>query len=311
MRTADADAVILPLARAQHGIVTRWQLAAAGIPCAVLDDRLKRGRLSRVTRRVYRVPGLEGPCVDVIAAVFGYGPFAAASHDTAGVLHGYLGQPAARFVVSAWRGHPDRRDDVVLHRVLLPADERVTCDGVPATSPARTLLDLAATLPNRTLEQALARGLRSDRVTCDEVLSLIARYPRRPGSPRLRALLATDEAPALTRSQAEERFLALVRTAELPRPVVNVMVHGFEADFHWPAHGVVVEIDGLAYHATRDAQQRDRRRDSSLGAAGLRVLRFTWADLTVRPTATLAKVAMALGRVDGGPSPGATVRRHA
>ena len=301
MRTADADAVILPLARKQHGIVARWQLVAAGIPVTLLDDRVKRRRLERIARAAYRVRGLDGPRADVVAAVLGFGPFAVASHGTAGEVHGYVEHRGARIAASAWRGHPRQRDGAVLHRVPLPPDERVTCDGVPVTSPARTLLDLAAILPNRALEQAVARGLRSDDLGHDDLVALTHRYPRRPGTPRLRALLGVDVPPAMTRSEAEELFLALVRSGQLPHPQVNSVIHGFEADFYWRDAGVVVEIDGLAYHATRDAQQRDRHRDSSLGAAGIRVLRFTWADLTARPTATLVKVALAVGRmgVDG------------
>jgi len=108
-------------------------------------------------------------------------------------------------------------------------------------------------------------------------------------------MLTANDSPVMTRSEAEERFLALVRRAQLPAPRVNVRIHGFEVDFCWRSHGVVVEVDGLAYHTTRVAQQRDRRRDSTLAAAGIRVLRFTWEDLESRPEATLVKVALALG----------------
>ena len=87
-----------------------------------------------------------------------------------------------------------------------------------------------------------------------------------------------------------------MRRAELPEPGVNVKLRGFEVDFFWRAQSLVVEIDGLGYHSTRAAQQRDRQRDSTLGAAGMHVLRFTWADVTRRPEITLAKVALALGR---------------
>jgi very-short-patch-repair endonuclease len=296
VRTADVDALILRLAAAQHGIVARWQLVPAGVPATLLDERVKRRRLERVARCVYRVPGLDGRHADVVATVLAFGAHAVASHDTAGRLHDLCGHDIHRMVVSTWRGHPDRRADVVLHRVRPPCDERITCDGVTVTSIARTLLDLAAALPDRAFEQALARGLRLHDGTRAQLVALLARYPRRPGTPRLRAPLASDEPPAMTRSDAEERFLALVRTAQLPAPRVNTRIHGFEADFYWPNHAVVVEIDGLAYHTARAAQLRDRHRDSSLGAAGIRVLRFTWQDLTARPEATLVKVALALGR---------------
>lgn len=296
MRSLHADERILALGQAQHGIVTRWQLVSSGVPRTLIDERVKSARLVRVGHCVYRVPGLDGPHRDVLASVYGFGPHAVGSHQTAGRLHDLLVDITTPVVVSAWRGHPARRDGVELHRVQLPADERTVCDGVPVTSVARTILDLAAVLQNRSFEQAIARGLRLGRVTELELLRIIARYPRRAGAPRLRAILAADQQPAMTRSEAEERFLALIRSGELPVPQVNVRVHGFEIDFYWRSHAVAVEIDGFAYHATPAAQQRDRRRDSTLGAAGIRVLRFTWTDLTTRSQATLVKVALALGR---------------
>jgi len=293
---ADMDALILRVAAPQHGVVARWQLLPAGARTTLLDERVKRRRLERVARCVYRVPGLDGTHADMLIRIFACGPYAVGSHGTAGAVQDLLVQPPALTAVSAWRGHPVGRGDVALHRVRLPPDERTTCDGVPVTSIARTLLDLAATLPPRAFEQALARGLRLTDVTEDALLQIVARYPRRPGTPKLRALLQAEGQPAMTRSEAEERFLTLVRTAELPPPQTNVRVNGFEVDCYWRSHGVIVEIDGLAYHASRAAQQRDRRRDSTLGAAGIRVLRFTWHDLTTQPTQTLVKVALALGR---------------
>ena len=61
----------------------------------------------------------------------------------------------------------------------------------------------------------------------------------------------------------------------LPSPIVNAAVEGMEVDFHWPAHGLVVEIDGFEYHRTRAAFERDRERDLALQLAGLRVVRLT------------------------------------
>lgn len=295
MGNADIDALILQLARTQHGIVARWQLVAAGVPRTLLDDRVKRGRLERRARGVYRVRGLDGAHAEVVAAVLQAGALAVASHESAGHVQELIAFRPPHVIVSTSGGHPRNASGVMVHRVQLAADERTSCDGVPVTSPPRTLLDLAATLPDRALEQALARCLRLTGVTDDAILALLARYPRRPGTPRLRAMLTADHGPAMTRSEAEERFLALVRTAQLPAPRVNVRIHGFEADFYWHGHRVVVEIDGLAYHTSRDAQRRDRQRDTALGAAGIRVLRFTWHDLTERPEAIVGRVAMALG----------------
>jgi very-short-patch-repair endonuclease len=198
--------------------------------------------------------------------------------------------------ISVSRGHPRPRPGVRLHRVMLAADEITHEQGVPVTTAARTLVDLAGSAPSRELEQACAQGLRMELTTAADITRILKRYPRRPGAARLRALLAADTPPALTRSEAEERFLALVRRAQLPPPVTNVRVAGYELDFYWRGQRLVVEVDGLAWHASRQAIVRDRRRDAVLTASGLRVMRLTWADLVEQPEATLARVAQALVR---------------
>jgi very-short-patch-repair endonuclease len=111
--------------------------------------------------------------------------------------------------------------------------------------------------------------------------------------------MTTDDArPALTRSQAEERFLELIRAADLPTPDVNTPLHGFEVDFLWREQRLVVEIDGYAYHSDRQAFEGDRSRDATLAAHGYRVIRVTWRQLRDAPTAVVARVAQALARAD-------------
>lgn len=293
------EEAILELASAQHGVVGRWQLVCAGVPATLIDDRVRRGRLERLQRCVYRVRGLTGARTHVAATVLSFGPHAVASHRTAGEVQALLVRPPATQsapVVSVRQGHPLQRPGAVLHRVRMADDERCVCDGIPATSPARTLLDLAAELEERALEQVIAAALRAGLATEAGIVRLLTRYPRRAGSPRLMALLRDDAPPAFTRSEAEGRFLQLVRRAGLPAPAVNTLVCGFEVDFCWIMHKLVVEIDGLAYHSTRAAQRRDRRRDATLTASGWRVLRFSWDDVTQRPEATLAKLVLALAR---------------
>ena len=296
MRPADFDTVLLATAQRQHGVRARWQLLAAGASASLIDDRVRRGRLEHVVRCVYGVPGLGGPRRTMAATVLSFGAHSVASHGSAGALLGIVSNEGPDVAVSVTSGHPRPRDGVRLYRARLGPGEVTVRDGIPVTSPARTLLDLAGRMPLRALEQALARSLRLEIVTCDEVATLLGCYPRRPGSPALRALVMADTPPAMTRSEAEESFLALVRRAGLPEPRVNVRLRGIEADFHWRQQAVVVEIDGRAWHSSAAAQQRDRERDRALAAAGIRVLRFGWTDLTARPDRTLATVALALGR---------------
>lgn len=126
-----------------------------------------------------------------------------------------------------------------------------------------------------------------------DVSQLLERYPARSGVPRLRALLDAGP-PALTRSEAEERLLALVLRARLPRPRTNARVAGYEADLLWPEERLVVEVDGYAFHASRHAFEADRRRDTAFTAAGFRVIRVTWRHLTDEPETVVARLAQAL-----------------
>jgi very-short-patch-repair endonuclease len=175
---------------------------------------------------------------------------------------------------------------VTVHEGTVPADERTTRDRLPLTTPTRTLLDLAHVLAPHALERALHRA---------EVLRLLdagrltARLDAAPGR-RTRALraalarLATAD-PDITRSALEERFLALVARARLPRPRLNARVAGFEVDALWAQQRLVVELDGAAVHLTPRAFEEDRARDVALQVAGLRVGRFTWRQVADGPEA--------------------------
>jgi very-short-patch-repair endonuclease len=97
--------------------------------------------------------------------------------------------------------------------------------------------------------------------------------------------------PALTRSEAERRLLALVRAGGLPEPEVNVRLCGYEVDFLWREHRLVVEVDGFAFHGTRAAFERDRRKDGALADAGFAVRRVTWRQLVDEPARLLVALA--------------------
>ena len=93
-----------------------------------------------------------------------------------------------------------------------------------------------------------------------------------------------------TRSALEQRFVALCRTSSLPMPALNVSVAGFVVDALWPSERLVVELDGFAFHRTRQAFERDRARDAALQLAGYRVLRLTFRRVTREPTAVVRAI---------------------
>ncbi len=282
------DPAVAELALRQHGAVSLAQLRAVGFEDGAIMYRVRHGRLHRVHRGVYAVGHAR-------LAVRGR-MWAATLIDSRAVL-------SYRSAAAAWDlcAVPGRLD------VTMPPGSRSTPelrvhhvgrlesttldDGLPATTVAQTLRDLAAVEPVARLVRLLARA---DQLRLLDVAELQF-PPRARGSRRMRAAL--DEIGLrggdVTRSELEERFLELVAAAGLPRPAINHVVHGYECDFVWRRQRVVVETDGAATHLTATGFERDRRRDADLTAAGWRVVRFTWRQVTREPDA----VAGVLGRV--------------
>jgi very-short-patch-repair endonuclease len=221
------------------------------------------------------------------------------SHLLAAALRGYLPfPPGGRVDVSGPR--LCRLPTLRVHRVRLHEDEVTLLRGMRVTSPARTVLDLAAIVGPRQLEQALAAAERSSGTVRARIRTLLQRRPRHPGSAQLRRLLdgldATGTRALYLRSAAEEGALARFRDARLPEPACNVDIAGLEVDFAWQDLRLVVEIDGFAFHGSEQAFHRDRDRDRTLGLAGYIVLRFTWRQVERDRLATIASIAMTIGR---------------
>jgi very-short-patch-repair endonuclease len=287
-----ADRRIVALAERQHGVVTRRQLGELGVGKSAIDARIRDGRLWRVHQGVYAV---GRPTLTLhgrfIAAVFSCGANAALSHIAAGVLLSLLEERGPRIDVTVPRGgQRRRRGAVIIHRAALPATDVTLKHGIPVTTPARTLIDLADLLPRRRLERALdeAAYLRLD------VTDLQPR-PGRRGSGTLKELVERHHAGTTrTRSDLEERMLSLLHRFRLPTPEVNATIEGYTVDFAWREQRLIVETDGWAAHGTRSAFERDRRRDADLLAAGWRVLRISCERLEREPAWVAQRIAEAL-----------------
>jgi very-short-patch-repair endonuclease len=186
---------------------------------------------------------------------------------------------------------------------VLPAEHRRAVVGIPVTSPARTLFDLAALdRPERVevaLDDALVRRLCTLRQVNMALFALAGRG--RSGVGTMRRLLADrGEGEVVPASKLEARFRRLVREHRLPMPTFEADL-GDEAwigrvDAVWRDALLVVELDGRRWHDGRLALERDRARDNRLMAQGWRVLRFTWDDLARRPLEAVATVLRALGQ---------------
>jgi hypothetical protein len=280
-------AAVNRLARRQHGLVTRRQLLELGMEPRAIARRLESGRLTRVRRGVYRLGPIAQPLERDMAAILAT-PGATLSHRSAAALHKLLPYPAKDGPVHLTVTGVDRgpKSGIQIHRTKeLPADEITQRHRIPVTTPARTILDLAAMLGPSALEQLLAEAHHRGRAR--DLPTLIARYPRRPGVPLLRDLL--ELGPKFTRSKPERRYLEAFRRAGLPEPLTNVPLAGYEVDFLWEESRVVLEVDGDPFHSARPDRVRDYRRDARLGDLGFRVLRIDADEPVDRAVALIAR----------------------
>jgi very-short-patch-repair endonuclease len=188
-----------------------------------------------------------------------------------------------------------------VHRSLIlePRDIRVEKD-LPVTSPARTMLDVAATLPERDLAYVLEEGLRKPLLTETDVYELLRRAGRHPGVHTLTSLMAHQRG-GITESMAQRQLLELIREARLPLPQTEVPLLDYRVDLFWMDLNLVVEVDGYAAHGTRGAFERDRRRDARLKAAGFTVIRFTAREIEYEPLAVIARLAQNIQALDASP----------
>ena len=294
------DALIEQIAAGQRGLVTRAQLLEHGVTSNAIAGRVQARRLRPVHRGVYRVGPVAAAHAREFAAVLACGAHAVLSHGSAARFWEMLPDSgdAAPVEVTVRPEDRRRRPGIRVHRALLRTEDVAVREGIPVTTAARTVLDLAAVLASRELEQLVARAADLKLLPAGELRSLMTRYERRPGTPLLRLILETEAGPALTRSEAEERLLALVRKAQLPAPAANVRIGNYELDFYWQREQVVVEVDGFAFHGSARSFENDRRRDAWLAARGLRVMRVTWRQLTREPEVVLVRLAQALACTD-------------
>jgi hypothetical protein len=276
-RQGAIDLEIAGLADAQHGVVSRAQLLQAGLSVQAIDRRVQARRLITMHRGVYAVGHkrlrVEGRWM---AAVLACGKGAALSHPSAAALWELrrVGSGAIHVTVP---GDPGRkqRAGIKLHRsTTLTARDVTVRDGIPVTTVARTIIDLARAMSPEELEPIVDAADKRGIVDFADL--------RKATPASLKAVLRAYD-PAPTRSELERRFLSICERHGIERPEVNAYVDGFLVDFVWRDRRLIVEVDGYEYHRAPSRFETDRERDAELGARGWRVRRFTWRQLEDRP----------------------------
>jgi very-short-patch-repair endonuclease len=279
------------VATSQSGVVSRAQLESLGVSDSAISRWVASGRLHRLHPGVYAV-GHAALSLDarLWAAMLYAGPDAAFSHTTAGWLWRILDAEPARIHMTVI-GRRRSRPDVAIHRARwVPI---LDCRGFPATSVARTLVDLAGMLSFRELRRVLAEADYRGLLAAGEIRSAL-RSGRRGSRALRRALKQHLPELARTLSALEERFLELCQTAQIPLPELNVAVGGMRVDALWREQRLIVELDGAAAHAGWAQVSRDRERELGLRRMGFRIVRYTWQQITERWSEVVADLTQQL-----------------
>ncbi len=220
-----------------------------------------------------------------MAATLACGPGAVVSHRSAGALLKLLDDGPVVIDVIPRKAAGRGIDGIRFHRVRSPRlDETGTMHGIPCTSPARTLVDLAGTVGDWTLRSAFERAAHHRLLDIAAIEASID--PRRRGMKSLLALIDQWRSAApLTKTRGklksplEAKVLPLLVRPDIPAPLINAPVAiakgRIEVDFLWPDHRFALEADSRAFHSTAMASERDRWRDRELMRAGYSVLRVT------------------------------------
>lgn len=237
----------------------------------------------------------------MLAVVLACGEDAVLSHGSAAELLGLWQKQPVLIDVTSGRQAGRKIDGVRWHRSPVGADEVDRHDRIPCTSVARTLVDMAGRVGDRSLRGLVEQAAVLRLLDVEDINRVLAGCRRR-GAPRLRAILEPwhdlgEDRPRL-RSVLEAKLLSAVLGAGLPAPECNVTLkldgHRLEVDFLWAEQRLVVETDGAETHGTSVAFRRDRWRDQILTAAGYRTARVTWGQLRDESEAAVRRIARML-----------------
>lgn len=276
------DAIVAKLAARQHGLITQAQVVGLGGTRGAVRHRVEVGRWALVAPGVYRVAGVPATWKQrALAACLVAGPGAVLSHRSAAVLWGVSGFRPGPLEITVPAGRSTRNALARVHRSSSPR-EIVRRDGVPVTRPAQTIVDLAAVVGGRRLEEAVDDVLCRRLCTLDDLAG--AAEARRRGSRALAAVLGAWSGDGLAEQVAEMRVVRALLAAGLPNPVRQYEIRSgrefvARVDLAYPADVVAIELDGFRWHAGRGPFRSDRLRRNRIEAAGWRLLETSPEDI--------------------------------
>lgn len=288
---AEAELRVYELAGWQAGYVTRRQALACGMSPDSIDRRVSARKWARVKPGLFLIPGFF-PTVQgrLMAATAALG--AVVSHESAAELWKLPGLPVGLAVVTVPVRHTHRFPDVVVHQSTdLTRSQIVEVDSLPATTPVRTVIDLAASRKPPPIGRLVDHLVVTKQASIDEFVKAVGELARRgkPGMLTMHKVLETRAGEAfMGESEFEMYGLRLLRRWGFPEPELQYPLpwrspRRGRVDFAYPAIRLIIEFDGRRWHSTLDAFEADRLRDNHAQLAGWRVLRVTYRMLMEQP----------------------------
>ncbi len=299
-----------PVSLRLAGIITTAELAAAGVPPAGIRRFVRRGVLREVGRGVYAQAGpatevagcARGQALPIAAALATMGAGVVASHHSAASIHGLqtLGRPPAAVAVTRPPGTGSRtgRPGVRVHAAALPAGHQTSWRGVPLTSVARTVVDLARASSFRAGVVVADSALRTKRTSKADLQSVLTDCHRWRGIQQARQVVAFSD--ARSESVFESISRVVFRDQGLPPPELQAWVGDEDVvgrvDFLWSAYRTIAEADGAVKYANPAQAMAQLQRDARLREAGFEVVHFTWDEIIYVPAQVAASIRAAFRR---------------
>jgi hypothetical protein len=290
-------------AREQYQLLTFEQLLDCGLSRSAVKRRVRSGKLELVGRGLYSLgPALQSFRQKVLAACLSVHGGAVACRGTAAVLYGIPGIRSPEIEVLTDGGHHIRSVPFVLHRTnYLPDYDVTVLHGIPITTPARTVFDIASAHGPAVAQKAADHLLLRKRLTVARLVDQGQRIcqPGRGGSAAFRKIDERYGSPDRhEESELEREMVRVVHGHGFPElslqlPVWDDGLHLGRIDAAYPDLTLGLEALGFDFHSAFDDWLKDCRRQNALVSRGWRILLFTTEDAD-RPRGFLADLARLL-----------------
>lgn len=285
------------LAKRQYGVVAYRQLRDLRFSKGHISRAQQAGRLRRIHQGVYAIghAGLS-PHARCMAAILVFPEGAVLSHWSAAWLWG-LATTAPREVEVTVAARGNRRAGLRVHRVWsLHDQERTAYEGLPVTTPARTLIDIASNSSPKQLARVVDRARRRGKLDLDATDSALSRCKSRHMAQRLEEALRIYREPVSDRARSELLLLDAIKVEGVLIPDINTFVAGYEVDVYWERERFAVEVDGWETHGNRRAFEDDRLRQEELKLAGIDSIRISARRIEREPAAVARRLRLLLER---------------